>query len=126
MRMKRLIIAFALSMTAAYAHAGLLRYECSFVFVCTEFGDCGSSDFELNFMIDTVTGEAKTVGNNGFSDVYLVSGYNSISLIEPLPTGAVQTTTIIENGHALHSRHTVIAGTFTNSQYHGSCGRTGQ
>ena len=39
-------------------------------------------------------GKGIIVGNNGFSDVYVVNGPSGITFLEPLGTGVVQTTTI--------------------------------
>jgi len=44
-----------------------------------------------------------------------------ITLIEVLPTGAVQTTTIAKDGRSVHSRHSIIIGDLVPSQYFGQC-----
>lgn len=61
-------------------------------------------------------------GNWGQSLVTGVTGMFALTFIEELPTGAVQTTTILqETGEAVHSRHTVIGPSFAASQNYGIC-----
>jgi hypothetical protein len=77
--------------------------------------------FSLEFTLDTVTRKAVLVGNSGMSDVDVVAGSQGLTFQERLGTGAVQTTTITNDGSSVHSRHTVIGGKLTPSQYYGTC-----
>ncbi|WP_161849249.1 hypothetical protein [Bradyrhizobium sp. CCBAU 051011] len=71
--------------------------------------------------MDTVTRKAVIIGNAGMSDVEAVGGSQGITFQEKLGSGAVQTTTIAKDGSSVHSRHTLIGGKVTPSQYYGSC-----
>lgn len=73
----------------------------------------------IEFMVDG-TGHAFAVGRNVYP-VKVIPGDNGITFLEVLITGAVQTTTINEEGKAVHSRHTLIAGEFVPGQYYGTC-----
>ena len=92
---------------------------------CQAEKGCASATFDLNFMMDTVTNESFVVGNNGLSSVQNYVGDAGITFVETLGTGAIQTTTIVWAGEAVHSRHTIILDDLVPSQYYGSCQRTG-
>jgi hypothetical protein len=76
-----------------------------------------------NFRLSSrwIPSPAVIVGNNGKSDVAVVSGNQAITFEETLDGGAVQTTTITKNGSSVHSRHTMGLGRLTPSQYYGTC-----
>ena len=62
------------------------------------------------------------VGNHGAAEVEVHRGFDAISFVEYVPSGAVQTTTIATDGQAVHSRHTLVApGEFIASQVSGMC-----
>ena len=78
--------------------------------------------FKLGFILETASGKAMTIGNQGFSKVFVTNGPIAVTFLEMLKTGVVQTTTVTPNGTAVHSRHSVL---FENdlfpSQYYGNC-----
>lgn len=73
------------------------------------------------FMIDA-SGYAMAVGQN-LNPVQLITGYQGMTFLEILETGAVQSTTIHNTGNAVHSRHTMLSflDDLTPSQYYGTC-----
>ena len=80
-----------------------------------------AEDFALQFTIDTVTNKTVLIGNQGVEEFTFVNGVDGVTFLETLSTGAVQTTTVAKSGVSVHSRHTLIAGQFSASQYYGSC-----
>lgn len=69
---------------------------------------------------------ATIVGNKGTDTVMALFGAAAVSFIEPLPTGAVQTTTVqLSTLEAIHSRHTLMGfdenAEFVPSQSKGTC-----
>ena len=83
-----------------------------------------AKNFSFEYTVDTVTGKAYMTGNNGVSEVHLVTGSEGMTFLEVLPTGAVQSTTVHhDTGDAVHSRHTMMS--LTNelfpSQNYGTC-----
>lgn len=81
-----------------------------------------ASGFEMTFRYDLITREAFMEGNAGISSVVLKVGYDGLTFLEFLPSGAVQSTTVAKNGAAVHSRHTLMIGDLLlPSQYYGSC-----
>ena len=107
----------------ASASAKVLQFNCSYQKFYNPEDDRleNSKDFNLQFTVDTVTNKAVLIGNQGVEDVTFVSGDEGITFLEYLPSGAVQTTTVSKSGASVHSRHTLMAGQFTASQYYGSC-----
>ncbi len=52
----------------------------------------------------------------------LYGQFNVFFVIEKLPTGALQTTTVLKDGSAVHSRHTALSDNqLAPSQYYGKC-----
>ncbi len=60
-------------------------------------------------------------GNIDLVKVFPVWGEAAISFIEPVTSGAVQSTSILDDGTAVHSRHTQLFGEFIPSQWFGLC-----
>ncbi len=104
-------------------NAEAIEYECKFEMVCVDVEYCQAIEFNFKFLLDTITKDAYMVGNLGLSPVRVHNGYEALTFIESLPTGAVQTTTILNTGEAIHSRNTVILGAPAPSQYSGKCTR---
>ena len=78
----------------------------------------------FQLMVDTLTGEAFMKGNAGMSKIELHIGDEAWTFSDKLVSGAVQTITIIKDSLvSVHSRHSVIFGDFTPSQYYGKCVR---
>jgi hypothetical protein len=94
--------------------AEMLVYKC-------EFEDEHSDKLSLVFKIDTNERLAIMEGNLGMSKLDYHIGNEAFSLMESLSSGAVQTTTILEDGRAIHSRNTIILGELVPSQYKGNC-----
>ena len=105
------------------AFANSVSFDCKFELYASQDGLQKAKNFNLKFMMDTVTGKAVIVGNMGMSDVVPFAGEFGITFIEVLSTGAVQSTTITnKTGDAVHSRHTLIQGNeIMPSQYYGKC-----
>ena len=60
-------------------------------------------------------------GNAGISSVVLTDGYDGLTFLEFIPSGAVQSTTVARNGVAVHSRHSLMFGDLIPTQYYGRC-----
>ena len=75
------------------------------------------------FVIDG-TGHAFAVGKNVYP-VRVFTGSRSLTFLEELESGAIQSTTIHKRGSAVHSRHTILdlgaEDPFVPSQYYGTC-----
>lgn len=99
-----------------------LRYFCIFELYASMDGLKEAKDFKLEFVLETASGKGMMIGNQGFSEVFVTTGPYATTFLEHLKTGVVQTTTITQNGSAVHSRHTVL---FENdlipTQYYGTC-----
>jgi hypothetical protein len=75
-------------------------------------------------MVDTITGESFMIGNLGRSKLELHLGEEAWTFSSKLVTGAMQTITIVKDSLvSVHSRHSVIFGEITPSQYYGKCKR---
>ncbi|MBT3765642.1 MAG: hypothetical protein HOF84_07275 [Rhodospirillales bacterium] len=99
-----------------------VRYTCIFKVMASPDGLEDAKDFKLEFILETASGKGMIIGNQGFSKVYVINGPFAITFIEPLKTGAAQTTTITRNRMAVHSRNTAMNETeLIPSQYYGSC-----
>jgi hypothetical protein len=81
-----------------------------------------NDNLSLEFAVDDITGKAVIIGNLGVADVEAHHGSSSVTFIERLNTGVVQTTTIAKDGRSVHSRHTIFGGVkFIPSQSYGQC-----
>ncbi len=121
--MKKLLSAAA--MTAALitpAQASSITYDCDFPRQSNQTGNHAvTKKFAMTFSYDAVTKEAVMVGNNGVSDVHMLKGEWGKTFLEPLGSGAVQSTTILPSGEAVHSRHSILFDEIIPSQYYGKC-----
>ena len=97
------------------------RFSCEFNHYCSYSSDCKSTKLSLEFATDQTTGKSILIGNNGIADVFAQPGDRSTTFLEPLGTGAVQSTTILKTGVAAHSRHTIIGNNLAASEYYGHC-----
>jgi hypothetical protein len=102
------------------AHAETLRWKCNYTSRASPEG-LAADKFSMEFVLDTITVKAVIVGNNGMSEVAVVSGNQGTTFQETLRSGAVQTTTIANDASSVHSRHTMLSGKLTPSQYYGTC-----
>lgn len=101
--------------------AEVLSFVCVFDRYCDDSVECGSSNLELDFKLDTLSGDAFVQGNTGLSPVAAYVGERGVTFSEKLASGAIQSTTATFAGPAVHSRHSIIGGTLSPSQYFGSC-----
>jgi hypothetical protein len=108
--------ALALAHYTTPALAETLRWKCSYTSMATPRGLA-----QEKFALDAVTRKAVIIGNAGMSDIDAVGGNQGITFQEKLGSGAVQTTTIANDGSSVHSRHTIIGDGLTPSQYYGRC-----
>lgn len=116
------LVALGYAAIATPSAAASLHFDCKFPAASNSDGKLSGGIFELVFLFDTITGKAVLTGNNGVSDVIPIAGPDAITFLEELGSGAIQTTTITYyDGGAVHSRHTVIAGRLSPSQYYGEC-----
>lgn len=105
---------------ATSASASVLRYECQF----DERVDADGVAFEameLEFTVDTASGNACMVGNIGVVEVDIFVGDDAFTFLERLSSGAIQTTTVLRSGEAVHSRHTILLDQFVVAQHFGRC-----
>ena len=102
------------------AHAEAVRWKCDYTSMASP-ERVVAVKFSLEFVADAITKKAVIMGNNGMSDVAVVGGKQGITFQETLGSGAVQTTTIANNGSSVHSRHTMMGGDLVPSQYYGTC-----
>ena len=112
MRIEYLLVLCATSIWpfhVATAKQHVLRIECIFDRTASPEGVKKTEHLIPEYTIDTTTKEAFMVGNAGMSKVIMIEGYLGFTLMEYLPTGAVQTTTIANGGYAIHSRHTLLS-----------------
>ena len=110
------LVGSALLIQAAPVVAKAIRFRCAFPQPGTQ------EAFELEFTVDEATNRAFLVGNRGAAEVEVHRGFDAISFVEHVPSGAVQTTTIATDGQAVHSRHTLVApDEFMASQVSGTC-----
>lgn len=79
----------------------------------------------FTFIYESGTAKGVIVGNIGTAEVWVHEGLEAVSFLEPIATGAVQSTTIIvATGEAVHSRNTIELSdkaTFFPSQVLGNC-----
>jgi hypothetical protein len=76
----------------------------------------------ITYVFDSETEKGFAIGNVGTADLNVHLGDLAITFMGPIPTGAVQTTTImLKSGAAIHSRHTITEKDFFPSQVRGTC-----
>ena len=100
------------------------EFDCKYDRTAQRLEGPQSTDFAMRFNFDDITNKAVMIGNNGVADVTVYRGSFAITFMEPLITGAVQTTTVIlKSGASVHSRHTIMSldGAPVPSQYLGTC-----
>jgi hypothetical protein len=126
MRKTASALALAGGLVASQAFAEVVTYSCSFDTLASPEG-VKTTEFAMKFTYDSLTEKAFITGNEGVSEVSLHKGGSAVTFLEPLDTGVVQVTTVVQDsGKAVHSRHSVLSGTrLVPSQYYGSCGLGG-
>ncbi|MCP2125782.1 hypothetical protein [Bradyrhizobium ottawaense] len=122
MKFYRFIFTILVSGTyCAEVRADTLRWVCKYDNMATPSG-VQKENFKLEFALDTLTKRAVLIGNAGVSDVAFFNGDQAITFEERLTTGAIQTTSISHtDGRSVHSRHSILSGSFVPSQYYGAC-----
>lgn len=114
-------VLLTLSIASFGANAEVISYYCNYPNYSNEEGLSKSDAFNIEFKYDTVTEDAFMIGNNGLSKVGAIKKSEGITFLEPLSSGAIQTTTIANNNKSVHSRHTLLWGDLIPSQYYGKC-----
>jgi hypothetical protein len=104
------------------SYSELLKFDCEYPVYSSEdaHGKKGYEDFELEFMLDTITEKAFLVGNNGMSEVTFVPNEKGWSFIETTGTGNITATTITQQFKSVHSRNTILTN-LVATQYYGDC-----
>jgi hypothetical protein len=102
------------------AKAKIYRWNCVYTQQTSPKG-LVNERFSLEFAFDDITEKAVIIGNQGISDVEVHRGPLSVTFMERLNGGVVQTTTVTTDGQSVHSRHSVIGKQMVPSQYYGQC-----
>jgi hypothetical protein len=111
---------------ASSAQERMLSMECAFDRVCSRAEGCRDQDVEIDVSFDPVAGFGLMDGPLGTSIVEVITGQDRrgtevISFFGRLASGAIQSTSITQNGDAVHSYHAVVAGGMMSTQSYGSC-----
>jgi hypothetical protein len=101
--------------------AEAIKYNCIFNRMASSSVDPKKAFFNFTIVHDPIAKKAFITGNTGVNGLHPVNGFLSVTFLEVLETGAVQSTTITTRGAAVHSRHTIIDQELTPSQYYGTC-----
>lgn len=76
--------------------------------------------FALTIVIDTISGKAFMIGNQGSTKVMMLNSGEGYTFIEITGSGSVMTTTIDAHLKFCHSRNTIIGDKLVPTQYYGS------
>lgn len=101
--------------------AKVIKWSCRYPIVANPNGVVRDQTFELTFTVDDATGKATSQGSGGIAEVSLIAGAGSLTFVERLASGTVQTTTLDAAGHSVHSRHVMLNGFLVPSQSYGTC-----
>ncbi len=120
----RIMIIFIV-FSPSLAKAAAISYDCDFTTIATPEG-LSKESFKLKFLFDSMTEKSVIMGNNGVADVAFVNNAGGgLSFVEITATGNIMTTTITDNGDAVHSRNGIMFGNeLIPSQYYGKCIKT--
>ena len=122
--MRTTALALFVAMISSHAAAEAIEYVCTFTVQASVEGLQPAGNFKFSLTLDSLTGDAFMTGNNGVSQVFSHRQGDTVSFLEPLASGAINTTTVIGSGDAVHSRHVVFgADDLFPSQYYGTCER---
>ena len=108
------------ALVASEASGELLKWRCDFD-KRVDIEGVAKEAMPLVFIVDTISQKAFMEGNSGFTEVDFHIGETAFSFMEKLGSGAVQTTTVTNDGLAVHSRNTVLFGELVTAQYLGAC-----
>ncbi len=123
--MKLVLTVLALKLVIGPSSAQQFSFICDFTTECSRDTRCEEKDMKLTFLFNEKSSEAYMQGNVDLVQVMPLRGDSAISFAEPLGTGAIQTTTILNDGTAIHSRHTIISDEVVPAQWYGHCDRFG-
>jgi hypothetical protein len=118
-----LALALAATMFAGLssAPAKSFKWNCVYAQKASPEG-LAKDSFKMEFAYDDITGKGVLIGNLGVSDIEVHRGPYGVTFLEKLGGGAVQTTTVANDGKSVHSRHTIIMGKeMVPSQFYGQC-----
>lgn len=98
------------------------EYQCRFTKTINHKAEVSESVFDIKFVEDSHTGKAVMVGNNGVAELNINQGRFK-TFIEPIESGAVTTTTIFDNGTAIHYRISSLPGidVYYSAMLYGKC-----
>lgn len=103
-------------------YANTVTFKCNYNSYSDQEGNHKvKQKFELNFIIDEVSGKSYMMGKNGTVEVVTFLSDGQITFVEKTQTGNIMTTTIDSASNSVHSRDTVIFGEILPSQYYGKC-----
>jgi len=105
-------------------HAEGVEFRCVFTSSCEPDDGCARTDeLSLGFLLGLESGQGFLVDTRGSSPVSVHYGDAAVTFGETLTSGAVQTTTISEDGQAVYSRDTYkwTEHRLVPEQYYGSC-----
>ena len=120
--MRKIILPLFLSLVPLTAVNATDMYVCDYPKYSDRNGVHNSSDkFEISFVVDRSKGTAYAVGSQASTEVTMLSDKHGLVFIEITATGNIITTTIINGGESVHSRHIVIADDIVASQNYGKC-----
>jgi len=112
----------ALLLISLHLNAGTIEFKCKYPLYADEDGVHSAKNFEMVFMIDSITKKAMMKGNNGLDEINVLKLDNEgISLLSIGGTGLIFTTAIDSNLKSVHSRNSIIGGKLLPSQYYGIC-----
>ena len=123
MKALTLVVFILVALLCDQANATSFIYDCSFNMYSNQksHGTEESPPFKLIYSYDDSTGKAIAKGNATTISVLVHKGADAITFIEPLDSGAIQSTTITTDNKAVHSRHSIIVTMFNPHQMYGSC-----
>lgn len=122
MTMKKTLAAVALALAIpASAAAETATFDCQLQQIVRESGSSETKDLSFKLALDTETGKAAMVGDEGPAELKVLAGNEAVTFAQLFPSGEVRTTTISRRGRAAHTRHSVVMGEVVPTIYHGEC-----
>lgn len=115
-------IVLVLAILSSIVLAGTTSFECKYE-KYSNGKKIEKTEFYLTFLLDSGTGKAYMIGNNGTVEVvpYVTTTNDGFSFLEVTPAQNLMTTSIDKHLKSIHSRHTNIDGELVPSQYYGTC-----
>ncbi len=100
--------------------ADTTSYSCKFSIVASPKG-LNKETLNLQYVLDSKTKKAYTIGNMSSSEVEFIRNIDGISFIEITESGNVMVTAISSAGDSVHSRNGILLGKVIPSQFYGNC-----